>query len=259
MTILNASKLNHIMLQIPSGMVLTSCWLKKQNVSPQLAYWYVKSGWLEHVGDGLYKKAREAISWDSAISALQNQLQFPIHIGGKTALELLGRAHFVPMGGIKKFSLFIPPKTQVPHWLLNEKTWGVKFNIYQPRLFKEDSQCLVEVEANWNKVLVSSPELAILELLYLVPKHESFDEARLLFENLKYLRPQIVQHLLEICTSVKVKRLFLYLADKYQHAWLNEMDLTKISLGSGKRVIAGGGVYNAKYKISVPQIMEEGF
>ena len=42
---------------------------------------------------------------------------------------------------------------------------------------------------------------------------------------------------LEECRSVKVKRLFLFMAEKARHAWFEALDLDRIDLGSGKRVI----------------------
>jgi hypothetical protein len=72
-------------------------------------------------------------------------------------------------------------------------------------------------------------------------------------EGLNNLRPASVQKLLEGCTSVKVKRLFLYLADKVGHEWLNYINLGKVDLGSGKRAIVKNGVYVSKYQITVPK------
>jgi hypothetical protein len=39
-------------------------------------------------------------------------------------------------------------------------------------------------------------------------------------EGLNTLRPDLVQELLEKCSSVKVKRLFMHLAEQFQHPWL---------------------------------------
>lgn len=74
-----------------------------------------------------------------------------------------------------------------------------------------------------------------------------------LMEMLTTLRPTLVQQLLENCTSVKVKRLFLYMADKSGHRWFSKLDVSKISLGSGTRSISKGGVKNAKYNIVIPK------
>ncbi|MFX8825011.1 type IV toxin-antitoxin system AbiEi family antitoxin domain-containing protein, partial [Acinetobacter baumannii] len=70
-------------------------------------------------------------------------------------------------------------------------------------------------------------------------------------ESINKVRPIVVQKLLEACTSIKVKRLFLYLAEKANHSWLQHLDLEKIDLGKGKRSIVKDGAYNSKYQITV--------
>ena len=62
--------------------------------------------------------------------------------------------------------------------------------------------------------------------------------------------------LLETCRSVKVKRLFLYLSERNELPWLKDLELDKVNLGSGKRVISKNGKYNAKYQISVQEIRD---
>ena len=74
-----------------------------------------------------------------------------------------------------------------------------------------------------------------------------------LMEGLLNLRPTEVQTLLEHCNSVKVKRLFLYMADKAGHAWLKYIDKTKINLGSGDRSLIKDGIYIKNYGIVVPK------
>ena len=63
---------------------------------------------------------------------------------------------------------------------------------------------------------------------------------------------------LESCTSIKVKRLFLFLAEKANHSWVKHINLEKIDLGSGKRSIVKNGAYNSKYKITVPKELVNG-
>lgn len=76
-------------------------------------------------------------------------------------------------------------------------------------------------------------------------------------EGLNNLRPSQVQALLEQCNSVKVKRLFLYLAEKSDHEWVHHLQLEKINLGKGKRSVVKGGAYNSKYQITVERELEE--
>jgi hypothetical protein len=66
------------------------------------------------------------------------------------------------------------------------------------------------------------------------------------------LRPNVVQALLEQCTSAKVKRFFLWSAEEAQHQWFDRLDTAIVDLGSGKRQLFKGGRLNKKYAITVP-------
>lgn len=121
------------------------------------------------------------------------------------------------------------------------------------KLFAEEpSAALTKKELATYAITVSAPERAIMEVLYLIPAEESFEEAGLLMEGLTTLRPRLVQSLLEQCHSVKVKRLFMFLAEACNHAWVKKLDLSKVDFGKGKRMIVKGGRLDTKYNITVP-------
>lgn len=73
-----------------------------------------------------------------------------------------------------------------------------------------------------------------------------------LVEMLTTLRPKVLQELLEQCRSIRVKRLFLYLADKAGHLWFTRLDRSRIGHGKGKRVIGTGGVLVPDYELVLP-------
>ncbi len=258
MTRKNERKLNHFMVSTPSKVVLTTEWLEDQGISSKLAWWYVRSGLLERVGMKAYKKPGDTITWAGVIAALQSQMHLPLHVGGKTALQILGLSHFIAMQGIKHVMIFADLNTRMPSWTGKENPWDVEFEIFRTSLFSNDDKSLgiIERSVEGLTLKIACPERAAMELLYLYPKHQSLDEATLLIENLGQLRPAVVQSLLEKCNSIKVKRLFLYLAEKFQHPWLSNLDFKKINLGHGKRVMGAGGKYDSKYKLSLPEIKE---
>lgn len=255
MTRFSKSILNEVITQMPPGLVITLDWLKAHGVSAKLAWWYVQSHWLERVGNEAYKKYGDKVNWLGALSAAQNQLQLPLHIGAKTALELLGQTHFIPISGIKRVTLFHSTTLNVPHWLCQAKSWDAEFNIHQTSLFQGDDPFLgvICTSIDGIDIYISTPERAALEILHLVPNKQPFEEAAKLIEMLARLRPTLVQHLLEQCKSIKVKRLFLYFADKFQHPWRHKIDLSKVYLGHGNRVIGEGGEYHPKYQLSLPK------
>jgi len=255
MTRYNQLKINQLLKALPRGSVLTTAWLKRQGISNKLAWWYVKAGWFERISDGAYFLAGDVITWASAVAAAQKQLDFPLHLGAKTALQLLGKSHYLS-ATLQEIQLFASPNHKLPAWL-HSSYWEESFKLYCPALFssnKEDT--LISRDIHGLMLTLSSPERAALELCYLVPSAATFSETALIIEGLTRMRPKQIQWLLENCQSFKAKRLFLYLAEYFDHSWMSEINLDLIDLGKGKRVIAGGGRYNAKYRISVPPLGE---
>ena len=254
----NLTKLNYLLVNIPSGEVITSDWLMSHGISSKLTWWYVHSGLLESLGSKAYKKAGDKINWSGIVSALQSQLSLPVHVGGKSALSLLGLAHFIKMQENTGVELFAPLGTRFPKWLEHLECDN-KFDLVRTSLFKDSESTLGVIKrmVDGKELQISCPERAAMELLYRYPHDEVFDEVVYLMENLNQLRPQVVQSLLKSCSSIKVKRLFLHFAEEFNHPWLPGLDIDKIELGEGKRVIGPGGKYHPKYKISLPEIKEQ--
>mgnify|MGYP001605551990 CR=1 FL=1 len=233
-------------------------WLEKQGVYQQLIHEYEKTSWVRRVGRGAYARAGDKVEWTGGLYALQEQLGLPIHAGGKTALTMQGYAHFLPMGQGTTVALFGLPNVKLPMWF-KQYRWGVKVRYTATNLFVGGAdQGLTKREMGFYSVNVSAPERAMMEILYGVPKEESYEEAKLLMEGLTTLRPRVVQTLLERCASIKVKRLFMVLAESCRHAWVKKLDLSKVDFGKGKRMLVRGGRFDSKYSITVPETGDRG-
>lgn len=107
------------------------------------------------------------------------------------------------------------------------------------------------VERSGLQLLVSAAEQAFLECIYLTPNEYSYMDLYYIMEQLTALRSDVVQKLLEETKSIRVKRMFLYMAEKAGHYWFDMLDLTKIDLGTSKMQLVKEGIYIAKYKITV--------
>jgi len=105
-------------------------------------------------------------------------------------------------------------------------------------------------------LIMSSPERASLELLDEVPQRETFHQADVLMEGLRNLSPRRLHALLVACRSVKVKRLFLWFAERHQHSWLKKLDRNGIDLGHGKRMLVRGGKLDKTLNITVPEFID---
>ena len=213
---------------------------------------YETTSWVRRVGRGAYAKAGDKVEWTGGLYAIQEQMGLPIHAGGKTALQMQGYAHFLPMGKGTTVSLIGLPDVKLPAWF-KQYHWGIKVRYTTTNLFAgESDQGLTKKDMGFYVVTVSTPERAMMEVLYRVPDEESYEEAKLLMEGLTTLRPRVVQALLEHCVSVKVKRLFMVIAESCRHAWVKKLDTSKVDFGKGKRMLVRGGRFDSKYNITVP-------
>ena len=232
------------------GTVALPKWLESLGISRELQKSYRKNGWLETMGAGAFKRSGEQVSWQGGLYAIQQQAKLPIHAGALTALSLQGLAHYFRMSEETVF-LFSPQQTILPRWFKNY-AWGYPVQHIKTSLLPEELGLTPHEEKNFS-IAISTPERAILECLYLAPTKLDLVECYHLMEGLSNLRPKLVQELLEQCTSVKTKRLFLYMANKAQHQWLTFVDQKKIDVGKGDRSIVKGGVYNSDFQISIPK------
>ncbi|KUG23047.1 ynd [hydrocarbon metagenome] len=239
-------------MQFPKGVVLTASYLNSQGIDGQLLARYKKSGWLESIGDGAYVTRGDKVDWRGALSAMQSQLKLPVHCGARTALELQGYSHYA-FSQTRDVFLFGPSGQKLPLWFLKHD-WGVSFTYKMTSLFP-DNLPAGYVDFPWGdlSIRISSPERAAMEMLYHVPAKQGFDEAMKIMESLLSLRPGLVQKLLESCASIKVKRLFLYMAQAANLPFAAKLNLKKVNLGKGDRTVVKSGRLDPQYRITVPR------
>lgn len=230
--------------------VASASYLKEQGFSQELLVWYKRSGWLESYGRGAYVLAGDKVEWPGALYALQRHLKMSVHTGGKTALEMKGYGHFVPMR--QEVFLYGESGLSLPAWF-KKSMQKRDFAYVMTNLFPSGYQDgLTELNPASSPLPFQLRNEQPMEMPHLVPKVVGFEEALLIMENLAGLRPELVQKLLEACRFVKVKRLFLCLAEKHSHPWFSRLDLSKLDLGKGKRLIVPHGMLDKKYQITIP-------
>ncbi len=251
------TKINQLIRKWPRGTVATASYLKKQGFTYDLLTKYRRSGWITSFGQGAYILPEDRVEWPGALFAVQSQLGLEVHAGGKTALELKGYGHYVPEE-TKTIFLYAKPAVILPAWFSAERL-GLRLVVTRTSLFPPDNhEGFSEMKEREFSIRISSPERAAMEMLHLVPEKIGFEESLLIMESLVTLRPEVVQKLLEICRFVKVKRLFMYMAEKHKHPWVEKLDRLRIGLGRGKRRIVVGGELDPKYQITVPRDRREG-
>lgn len=259
----NRQLLNRLLSEFPPGSLLPTRWLTSHGYADNLLPKYVAGGWLASAGHGVYQRTGAESDWTEAVHALQHLLGLPLHVGGLSALDWRGFAHYLRPGP-KPVALYgpkHPPKWTAAVVPRHPLLWR------SARLFafaaeaseKERSLVRFRPAQARHELCFASEERAFLELLDEAPKRVSVHEADAILAGLAGLRPTRINALLSRCTSVKVKRLFLALAHRHQHAWLKHVDLSSVDLGRGKRALVPGGKLDPHFLITLPADLDAEF
>src|SRR5262245_21119564 len=102
------TKLNWLQHNLPEGLLADAGWLEAKGYSSSLRHQYVARGWLEQPAHGVYRRPPAKLAalpdegrlrWEQVVISLQFLLDAPVIVGGRTALELQGFAHYLSAGG----------------------------------------------------------------------------------------------------------------------------------------------------------------
>lgn len=243
------TKINTLRQQTPSNGIMLTSWLEKSGFSRNEISNYIKSGWLQRISTGVYQFSGDTPSLYGILASYQKQANMEYHIGAVSALELKGFSHYIAMGKPTAV-VFSPVRPPLPKWL-NDTDFDM--NLVEVSSKVLGTAGVEQLGYQGQTLTVSSPERAIMECILLSPARYDLMDIYYLMEMLTSLRSSLVQRLLEDCTSVKVKRMFLYMAEKARHRWFDKLDLSRISLGSGTRSFMKGGVKIPAYDIVIPK------
>ncbi len=262
-------KLNFLLAELGDGWLAPSGWLLARGYTRSLLGHYVQRGWLQSPARGVFHRAGSKPTWQTVVFSLQRLAGLPLHVGGRRALSLQGHDHYLRMGPA---SVTLCGRARLPGWVSRlglPETFAVMpdaklgLAMLTPELLA-DQEALREAglesmpgDRPDTPLATALPERAILELLLEVPHNASAVEVDAILQGMSRLRPELMSALLRRCTSVKVKRLFLALAERHGHAWFPHLDLAGVDLGAGKRVLRAGERLHPKYGISLPKDLDE--
>ena len=252
MSLDNQTKINQLLIQgVPNGLYFSD-WLKMKGYSDQLLNKYRKSGWLTSLSKGVMYRTGSTLSAYAALHCYNQQMNKAFRIAAHSALELSGFNHYVPMG--KPILMVAHLKQNIPNWIKSNQ-FDRAIKTFSTETFAEPQTTTMNIAGL--DLIVSSPEQAFMECLLLAPNQYNYMDLYYIMEQLTTLRPEIVQHLLETTKSQKVKRMFLYMAEKANHYWFEMLDVSRIELGNSKYQLVDGGIYIAKYKITIPKELND--
>ncbi|MCB1640157.1 MAG: type IV toxin-antitoxin system AbiEi family antitoxin domain-containing protein [Xanthomonadales bacterium] len=264
-------KLNRVLQELGDSDLASAHWLRAQGYSSSLLVRYVRSGWLTAPARGVYSIPRATLHWAGVVRSLQLREDLRLHVGGRFALGWRGHQQYLRLGAPDAVTLYGPDR--LPGWVaklpIPERFLHCGRGPFPPtplsfagetgdeRLFERGLTLEADDKPSAQGIVMASNERAMLELCDERPGTAQILEADAVMQGLGGLRPDLVSHLLRQCTSIKAKRLFLALAERYQHAWTARVSLDGVELGSGKRALVTGGRLHPKYHITLPEALDE--
>lgn len=236
---------------IQEGLLINRKWLQQNGIDRTAVDYYLRSGRLKAVSRGIYRKPGPPLKWQNIVYSL-TQLGNNVHVGHMTALKFHGYQHSLEFEGREKVRLY--SDNGFPGWIhkVNKNT---DFLLMKHNPFVCTKAGIEQVPfGTWDwPVPYSSPERAFLELMSTIKTNLEISQALLMMEGAAGLRPRQLQEVLETCSQIKAKRLFLWMARISGHAWYGKIAKSRIDLGSGKRQIVPEGVLDNEFQITVPR------
>ena len=271
---LNRSKtprLKPLLDDLPPGFIVDTAWLKSRGIDSKSIHNYVNQGWIERIVRGVYRRPlppnaqSTRLTWQPVLLSLEQLMDYNVHLGGNSALNLSFRIHHIMIEEAQHVHLY----GGAPPWL-KRLPGSDKFTLHKSTLFGNDPVGIVHGHpklevSNWANNIwrwplrASCPERAILELIDELPGATSFEHVNQIFKMLESLHPELLMKLLNACRSIKVRRLFFVYAEIYQHPWLCGLHTDRIDFGRGPRALVPGGRFHPAYQISVPEFLLDTF
>jgi hypothetical protein len=227
----NKNLLQRLQNSIPRESPFDTRTLKGLGISPALANYYVRSGWIVRLGRGAFAFPEINIDKFLSIKLLSNSI-LGIHVGGKTALAWQGFRHNIPAR--ERIVLWGNKHGRLPEWFAKQfLSRYVSKQIFDSSLPADFA--LYPLLERPDGPLVSTPERALLEMLSEIGQSEEVEESRNIFEMLVGLRVEVLSTLLRQCTRVKVTRLCVKWAADLGLPWADAArDAAQGRLGKGR-------------------------
>ncbi len=222
------NKLNHLYAQWMPGTPLTTEDLAALGISGDLAVHYARAGWVVRLARGVYCRPNDKLALYPCLTLLQRTVD-GLHVGAKSALDWYGMRHYPSQQSV--LQLFGWTSTHLPEWF----TERFPAQYHRKRLFHElpDEPLHAGPFENVSGApRVSAPERALLEVFSEVGVRQPLTEARELAESAYNLRPNVLDDLLQRCSSVKTVRLCLQFGRELSLPWATKLDPARLPTGS---------------------------
>lgn len=171
--------------------------------------------------------------WFKLIDILQNDLKLDVYPGGYSAMTSWYHRHaHIYHPSVE--DLYGIDVDKIPEKLL-KGAWERKFNLHKFNFFPKDLG-INKIKTRGYKLRIPSLERALLEMVYDIGIKTTFNTLFDYFTDLYQINLNSFQELLASCTSEKIKRLGLFLAEESGLDYYDKLNLSTIKLNLKKKL-----------------------
>jgi len=226
-------QIKKLQASLPRGEPFDTERLSDLGISTALAHRYVKSGWLDTLGRGVFMFPGDSLGRDATLRFLEKKIS-GLHVAARTALAWHGFRHNVAYE--EPMVLWGNQPGGLPEWF--EERFAARYTTL--RLFDKGlppGYDISPLPGNPDGPSVSQPERALLEMLSEVGVHQEVDEARHIMEGVRQLRTRHLMRLLSACRMVKAVRLCVAWSKELKLPWAAKArEAAQGKMGSGRWV-----------------------
>lgn len=215
-----------LQVSLPRGRPIDTGTLREYGISSSLAHEYVKSGWLERLGRGVFLFAGDRLDRDASLRYLETKIP-GLHVASKTALDWRGYRQNAAYR--ENLILWGSGNRRLPDWFLSR--FPSRYS--ESRLFGDDAETdagLSPMPESPGGPTVSEPERALLEMLNEVGVHQEIEEARNIMESVRQIRFRVLADLLARCRTVKTVLLCAVWAGELGLPWARKAKETALGI-----------------------------
>jgi len=99
---------------LSEGIIANRSWLMEKGFERPAIDYYIRSGKIEAVNHGIYRKPGPPLKWQNVVYSL-NQHGFRVHVGHRTALSFHGFQHYLAFGGDEDICFYC--EKNIPKWV----------------------------------------------------------------------------------------------------------------------------------------------
>ena len=178
---------------LPEGRLVDRGWLKNNGMDRPTVDYYLRSGKLERVAHGVYRKPGPQLKWQNLVYSL-SVLGYRVHVGHLSALAFHGYLHYLELDGKPEVRLY--SDMSLPGWVDDVDIASMLIEMRRSPFVDFEIGVEDVPFGTWDwPIRYATAERAFLEVASTVSSAQEMEQLELMMEGAANLSPIVLQSL----------------------------------------------------------------